>query len=127
MTEDQQQWIERAVNNGNIWNVPKRRQYRQQLVEQSQGRCAWTGLPLKFDRASATGQRDPLAAVIDHRQPASTCEGHDIVCDYINRMKGCIPWKVWESLTHTAAFKEWMEQLRADFSRTGTLPNPMAR
>jgi hypothetical protein len=127
MTEEQQMWIERALSNQNIWGVRKARQYLKELVEKSEGRCRWTGLPLKFDRVSGTGRRDPLAAVIEHRQPGDNCEGHDIVCSYINQMKGCLPWKVWWALAGTTEFQEWMSGLRAEYEQTGTLAHPRIR
>ncbi len=107
-------------------NGPETKQERlERLIELSQERCKWTNLPLKFDKesgeSSGESPTDPLYAEVDHRVPGTNEQGHDLVCHYVNDVKGQLPWKLWLALTRLPVFEEWVVGLRDEYKQIGTL------
>lgn len=122
LTQEQEDWVDRMSKKPALTGVGK--DYLRRLVELSQGKCRWTGLPVLFDVQSGTPPTNPLYAEVDHREPGTNEVGHDIVCHRANDAKGQLPWRLWLESSITESFKEWIATLQHEWLKTGTLKAP---
>jgi hypothetical protein len=97
--------------------------YYLDLITRQAGRCAFSGVALRFDAASGTSTADgtgchPLYAALDHSAPASDAQGHQIVCFALNDLKGHLPYNLFLALVRTTEWQrlmtEWRQQADED-------------
>ena len=104
ITENHKRWIKSA-----------RRKYKQTtqfwtaLIQEQDGKCALTGVPLLFNAKNGTTQKGglgchPLYASVDHINPKRTDHGFQILCYDINDLKAHLPLPLFNALIKT---KEW--------------------
>jgi len=89
-------------------------QFWRDLIQKQGGNCALTGAPLLFDAKSGTpkvaGQGcHPLYAAVDHINPKRKDNGFQILCYDINDLKGHLPPPLFNALTKTQEWKNFVQ------------------
>ncbi len=111
-TADHHRWAESAQGKYGYNSA-----YWLRLIAQQEGRCAFSGVMLRFDTVSGTAQKEgpgvhPIYATVDHRSPGSDKHGHQIVCYDLNDLKGHLPLDCFEELCACPSWKKLMERWR---------------
>ncbi len=98
------------------------------LLKAQDGLCALSSVPLVFGDGN---QHHPLFGELDHRAPGSDDAGHQVICRALNAAKGSLPLFLFEALTATITWQEfiaaWQRQAsvdRDDFAAFERLLNP---
>ncbi|MCL0063809.1 hypothetical protein M1N83_01180 [Dehalococcoidia bacterium] len=111
-TRDHHKWAERAQGkygqSKNDWL---------DLIAKQEGRCAISGVMLRFDADSGTAREGgpgvhPIYASVDRRSPGSDKHGYQIVCYDLNDLKAALPHDCFEELRDCASWKKLMERWR---------------
>ena len=118
ITADHLRW---AKNRQRLYG--QTRDYYLTLIERQEGRCAFSGVLLKFGSSSGTPIAGgigchPLYASLDHCAPNSDASGHQIVSYALNDLKGHLPLSCFLALAQTEAWRElmasWSRQAEED-------------
>jgi hypothetical protein len=111
------------------WAASAQRKYGQgleywlSLIASQRGLCALSRAPLLFDAHAGTpvaggDSQHPIYAVVDHCLPGSDEQGHQIVSNDLNDLKGHLPAAPFAALRRTRAWKDlmaaWREQVLKD-------------
>ena len=96
------------------------------LIAAQDGKCAFSGVPLIFDRAHGGGctpgcaGAHPIYAALDHCSPGSRSHGYQVVSYALNDLKGHLPLDCFRELTQTPSWQRlmsaWSRQQRLDVS-----------
>lgn len=96
------------------------------LIAAQNGKCAFSRVPLIFDRAHGGGYTPgcagahPLYAALDHCAPGSRSHGFQIVSYALNDLKGHLPLDCFRELIQTRSWQRlmaaWRHQQRFDVS-----------
>lgn len=94
------------------------------LIAAQNGKCAFSDVPLIFDRAHGGGYTPgctgahPIYAALDHCAPGSRCHGFQVVSYALNDLKGHLPLDCFRELTQTSSWQRlmtaWRDQQHLD-------------
>jgi len=112
ISPDQNRWCINAQQ-----KYGESRDYYRELVIKQNGKCAFSGVELRFDVESGTALKDgrgchALYAALDHTKPSSDDEGHSLVCYALNDIKGHLPYECFVALQTTDAWGDFMQKWR---------------
>jgi len=88
------------------------------LIAAQDGMCAFSGVPLIFDRAHGGGYTPgctgshPIYAALDHCAPGSRSDGFQVVSYALNDLKGHLPLDCFRELTQTPSWQRLMAAWR---------------
>lgn len=107
--KDHERWIKSACR-----KYKKSTQFWKDLILKQGGKCGLTGAPLLFDANSGTAKRGgqgchPLYASVDHINPNREDYGFQILCYDINDLKAHLPLPLFNALTKTREWKEFVQ------------------
>lgn len=94
-----------------------------QLVARQQGRCSFSGVPLRFDAVAGTATKGgtgvhPLYASINRCGPGDDPTDHEIVCLPLNEITGLLPQACSADLRTSKSWRRlmaaWAKQAAVD-------------
>src|SRR5437762_6341325 len=94
----------------------------EKLLRESKGVCALSGVPLVFDLAARTPERQgrgchPLSPAVDHVDPGNRDGGYQLTCYALNDLKGHLPVDCFRALQATEAWTRLMNAWRDQAAR----------
>jgi hypothetical protein len=118
ITKKQEAWVRRHDKKGVKSDILIK------LIEDRKGKCAWSDIPMKFDKESCKPSSKAISATVEHNTPGTVKDGYKIVCHYLNDIKGRMPYYLFEALRETSEWKKAMARMRKQAKIT---PNNMKK
>ena len=110
LTNDQMEWASKRKHG----LIPSK---LRELIKKQKGCCALSGVEMIFDKNLGNPNINikgchPLYAAIDHISPSNTEYGFQLVCYDLNDLKGHLPYKIFQEVQLTEAWKKMMKEWR---------------